>query len=383
MSQSPRRELRLQRYLDGWEIINRMIREDTSWGGRERNCLHLSSGEGNFIDISAASGVDYIQDGRALCRLDLDLDGRPDLALRNRDGPQLRLLRNTWPGGNRALWLRVEGRNCNRDAIGARVELTLSGKETPSRIRTLYAGDGYLSQSSKWVHIGLAPGDSIAQVNVRWPGSRKPELFEGVSAGGRYRLVQGSGRAIAQKRPAAAAGISPGPVTAPELSDAAQIRFSERPAVPKLAYQNLEGTSAPIAVRSGRTLLVNLWATWCAPCLAEMPDLQAFHQQRGDEVRTILTPHALKFITPLTFQAVTQQAVYTDTFEDDPSYRPDHISLPEWADVVVVAPATAAHNGGVAQGEGGQQKAGATAAGRARERRGSKGIQIRRGAPLR
>ena len=113
MSQSPREELRLQRYLDGWEIINRMIREDTSWGGRERNCLHLSSGEGNFIDISAASGVDYIQDGRALCRLDLDLDGRPDLALRNRDGPQLRLLRNTWPGDNRALWIRVEGRNCN------------------------------------------------------------------------------------------------------------------------------------------------------------------------------------------------------------------------------------------------------------------------------
>ena len=67
MAQSPREELRLQRYLDGWEIINRMIREDTSWGGRERNCLHLSSGEGNFIDISAASGVDYIQDGRALC----------------------------------------------------------------------------------------------------------------------------------------------------------------------------------------------------------------------------------------------------------------------------------------------------------------------------
>ena len=124
MSQSPREELRLQRYLDGWEIINRMIREDTSWGGRERNCLHLSSGEGNFIDISAASGVDYIQDGRALCRLDIDLDGRPDLALRNRDGPQLRLLRNTWPGDNRALWVRLEGRSCNRDAIGARISVT-------------------------------------------------------------------------------------------------------------------------------------------------------------------------------------------------------------------------------------------------------------------
>ena len=41
------------------------------------------------------------------------------------------------------------------------------------------------------------------------------------------------------------------------------------------------------------------------------------------------------------FRAVTQQPVYTDTFEDDPAYRPEHISLPEWADVVVVAPTTA------------------------------------------
>ena len=70
-------------------------------------------------------------------------------------------------------------------------------------------------------------------------------------------------------------------------------------------------------------------------------DLASRLTQRNDEVRTILTPHALKFVTPLTFRAVTQQPVYTDTFDDDPAYRPEHISLPEWADVVVVAPATA------------------------------------------
>ena len=81
-------------------------------------------------------------------------------------------------------------------------------------------------------------------------------------------------------------------------------------------------------------------------------DLASKLTQRGDEVRTILTPHALKFITPLTFQAVTQQPVYTDTFEDDPSYRPDHISLPEWADVVVISPATADLIGRAASGLG-------------------------------
>ncbi len=63
--------------------------------------------------------------------------------------------------------------------------------------------------------------------------------------------------------------------------------------------------------------------------------------QRGDEVRTILTAHACEFIGPLTFQAVTQQPAYTGGFDVDAEHRPVHISLPEWADVIVVAPATA------------------------------------------
>ncbi len=81
-------------------------------------------------------------------------------------------------------------------------------------------------------------------------------------------------------------------------------------------------------------------------------DLASKLTQRGDEVRTILTPHALKFIAPLTFRAVTQGPVYCDAFEDDPAYRPDHISLPEWADLFVVAPATADLLGKVASGLG-------------------------------
>ncbi len=33
--------------------------------------------------------------------------------------------------------------------------------------------------------------------------------------------------------------------------------------------------------------VVNLWATWCAPCRAEIPDFEAVHQERGDEVRFV------------------------------------------------------------------------------------------------
>lgn len=81
-------------------------------------------------------------------------------------------------------------------------------------------------------------------------------------------------------------------------------------------------------------------------------DLASKLTQRGDEVRTILTPHALKFTTPLAFRAVTRQPVYVDQFEDDPAYRPEHISLPEWCDVFCIAPATADVIGRIAAGLG-------------------------------
>jgi phosphopantothenoylcysteine decarboxylase/phosphopantothenate--cysteine ligase len=58
-------------------------------------------------------------------------------------------------------------------------------------------------------------------------------------------------------------------------------------------------------------------------------------------VAVIMTRNAQRFVTPLTFQALTPHGVYTDLFD---SYRPgamDHIQLSEWADLVVLAPATA------------------------------------------
>lgn len=81
-------------------------------------------------------------------------------------------------------------------------------------------------------------------------------------------------------------------------------------------------------------------------------DLASKLTQRQDEVRTVLTPHTLKFVHPIAFRAVTRQPVYTDTFEDDPAYRPEHISLPEWADIVLIVPATADLIGRVAAGLG-------------------------------
>lgn len=73
----------------------------------------------------------------------------------------------------------------------------------------------------------------------------------------------------------------------------------------------------------------------------KVTDLASKLTQRGDEVRTLMTPQAQRFMTPVAFRAVTQQPVYTDIFEEDPTSRPEHISVSEWCELVFVAPATA------------------------------------------
>jgi phosphopantothenoylcysteine decarboxylase/phosphopantothenate--cysteine ligase len=64
-------------------------------------------------------------------------------------------------------------------------------------------------------------------------------------------------------------------------------------------------------------------------------------KKAGAEVRVVATPHALEFVTPLTLQTLSQNSVYTDLFATTEKVDVEHISLAEWADAVVVAPATA------------------------------------------
>jgi phosphopantothenoylcysteine decarboxylase/phosphopantothenate--cysteine ligase len=62
----------------------------------------------------------------------------------------------------------------------------------------------------------------------------------------------------------------------------------------------------------------------------------------GFDVRVVLTNNATKFISPLTFEALTGNKVYIDEFESrDNIYSIDHIKLVDWADVIIIAPATA------------------------------------------
>jgi phosphopantothenoylcysteine decarboxylase / phosphopantothenate---cysteine ligase len=72
--------------------------------------------------------------------------------------------------------------------------------------------------------------------------------------------------------------------------------------------------------------------------------------QAGASVRVIMSESATKFVTPLTFQALSRNDVYYDTFDEKDSSVIAHIELADWPDLVIVAPATANSLGKLANG---------------------------------
>ena len=70
----------------------------------------------------------------------------------------------------------------------------------------------------------------------------------------------------------------------------------------------------------------------------------------GAKVNTIMTENACRLIGPKSFEAVTNSAVYTTLWNTTQEYKISHINLADWADIVVVAPATANIIGKIANG---------------------------------
>ena len=163
--------------------------EQYSIHSRQRNRCYASIGAGGFAEVSAASGLNYADDSRALAATDWDQDGDVDVLVVNRNGPQLRFFINNLNRGN-AISFRLQGETSNRDAIGARVEVKVKGAAVPL-IKTVQAGGGFLSQSSKRLTFGVGEAKKIESVVVRWP-SGKVHHFKQLRVGEMYELAEGS-----------------------------------------------------------------------------------------------------------------------------------------------------------------------------------------------
>ena len=78
--------------------------------------------------------------------------------------------------------------------------------------------------------------------------------------------------------------------------------------------------------------------------------LASMLKKQKANVKVIMTENATQFITPMTFETLTANKVYTDTFDRNFEFKVDHIELGKWADVFLIAPASADVIGKLANG---------------------------------
>jgi tetratricopeptide (TPR) repeat protein/peroxiredoxin len=164
-----------QNYELGWSAINELIRADGTWSGYERNIFYANNGDGTFSDISAVVGLDFLEDGRAFALADFDHDGRQEVFLKNRNGPQLRILKNVTENLPPSIAFCLRGTKSNRDAIGAVITIqTEHGRQS----RALQAGSGFLSQHGKDLFFGLGATQGPVRASIRWPSGLVQELHD-------------------------------------------------------------------------------------------------------------------------------------------------------------------------------------------------------------
>ena len=152
-----------------------------SFSGHERNRMFLQT-EDNFDEVSLVSGADFREDCRGFAILDFDQDGWLDFAVTSPQTPRVRLIRNTLgddsASHNNHAYLRLKGGNHTkkanktlspRDPFGAQVKAVVGGKK---RIFQLSCGEGFSTQNTNRIHIGMGESNKISDVEVHWPSGK-------------------------------------------------------------------------------------------------------------------------------------------------------------------------------------------------------------------
>jgi tetratricopeptide (TPR) repeat protein len=183
VANSPEDARPAEAYENGWNAINQYIREDYSWSAPEPNVFYARR-NGRYVDCSGISGLDFAEDSRAFAVTDLDGDGRLDLIVKNRLGPQLRVLQNNCAADRHSIAFSLRGSKSNRDAIGAIVEVD-------GQVKAVQAGSAFLSQHTKRLYFGLGNAPSVKLAKVKWPSGQE-QSFGPLAAGHLYLIEEGS-----------------------------------------------------------------------------------------------------------------------------------------------------------------------------------------------
>ncbi|MGJ8698156.1 MAG: ASPIC/UnbV domain-containing protein [Verrucomicrobiaceae bacterium] len=284
MSQSPEKQeaekSELDSYFRGWKALSELIGRGRSFSGREKNTAFLNLRDGSFADVSSVTGLDFSDDARAVVSCDWDFDGRVDFWVSNRTAPRVRLLMNE--GGESGNWvaIRLSGTRSNRDAIGAKVTLDVGGER---RVKSVKAGDGFLAQSSRWLHFGLGEAEE-ARVTVRWPGGETEE-FGMVKGGAFYDGVEGGGVLEIWDAPKVELAVRELPVVMEE-------GLKRTVMVGRIPLPKVEGVKA----QDGKARVLSLWSGTCPLCVEEMKEWAAREREIRESGVEVIAVNVDEFV---------------------------------------------------------------------------------------
>src|SRR5205809_5283944 len=127
---------------------------------------------------------------RGLAVGDFDNDGALDVLIGNNGAAPL-LLKNNAAKGNNWLGLKLEGAQCNRDAIGAKIYWTASGKK---RFRLKNNGGSYLSSHDPREVLGIGTASKIDELDIHWPvPSKRIDKFTNLPINQYVRVLENGG----------------------------------------------------------------------------------------------------------------------------------------------------------------------------------------------
>jgi len=278
VSHSPDEAKPSQNYEQGWSAINELIRADGTWSGYERNIFYANNRDGTFSDISGVIDLDFLEDGRAFALADFDHDGRQEVFLKNRNGPQLRLLKNVMEGLPPSIAFRLRGTKSNPDAIGAIVTIET---EVGRQERSVQAGSGFLSQHSKEVFFGLGAAKGTVRASIRWPSGLVQDLHD-LPINHRFWIEEGAKpsriEAFTERRvERVAASQSRTTAQATEiLPDLAETWLLAPVKAPDFSLAQIDGAARTLSSLHDKTVLLQFWAVNGGQC---NEDWNAFNQR--------------------------------------------------------------------------------------------------------
>ncbi len=290
VSQSPPSATQSRPYEEGWNAINELIRSDGTWDGYQRNAFFANNGDGTFSHVAGAVGLDFTEDSRAFALADLDHDGSLELVLKNRLGPQLRVLRNVMQGRGNSISLRLRGHQSNRDAIGATVTVEAPGLR---QVKFLHAGVGFFAQHTKELFFGLGQHQGAVRATVRWPNGLV-QAFAGLPANHRIGLEEGSNEYSAEAF-AAPAAIPPTALIEPKAEpapDCFETWLLDPLPAPQFTLPGLDGRTYSLADFRGRTVLLHFWDTAASACTPALEQFQRRYSAWLENGLQMLAVHA-------------------------------------------------------------------------------------------